>query len=113
MDHLWRKLGRQRLLRLLFQKAPAIVKHDCALWPPQDAVEIELTKLQRKLVACTICLQKGTDEEPAQYHRRVNRETRRVCQEYGWWSNIWWISALSWDRHILRDAAQQRRYWNE
>ena len=71
-------------------------------WPPQKTVGIEIDRVQCKMVASILRIQRHLGEESLNYCRRRNRAAAQLCRQMGLWSVRWFNRALAWHKHILQ-----------
>ena len=71
-----------------------------------------MDSLQRRLFAMAAGVFRYPLESVVDFKRRAARVSRKYCEEAGWWSRIWFTTAVKWDLHLLRDFDRQRPFWD-
>ena len=57
------------------------------------------------------CAHREPDEDISFFKRRVRRECSKAISTK--WSSLWYQSAISWHKHLLRDWEQQKLHYDD
>ena len=96
-------------LRLLDRACRPALAFRCSRWPPQKTQTVAVDRLQTKLIAAFLRIQRLPGEDVADYVRRRNRSAARVAGRSGRWSLFWAQRITRWDEHIRR--AHDPKQW--
>ena len=97
-----RLLGRQCNLQLLDRAVMPVFDYRNTRWPPHAQLELEIDRLQRKMIAGIIRPRMQVDETPADFVRRRRRIGGVAARKAGLWSARHCTRVLDWRDHLDR-----------
>ena len=95
-------LGRRSNLQLLNRSVMPVFDYRNTRWPPHAQLELEIDRLQRKMIAGIIRPRMLADDTPAEFVRRRNRIAAVAAREAGLWSMRHCTRVLDWRAHLER-----------
>ena len=89
-------------INLLSRAVGPVFVYRNSRWPPQKTVGGEVDRVQCKMAASFLRMQRTSGEEPAAYCKRRNRAAGALCRKIGLWSKRWFKRSVAWNKHLLR-----------
>lgn len=81
--------------------------HRSVKWPPQKTIQLEMDKVQRKMMAIAQGLAKRLEASLDEYFRRRQSAAGAIVRKDPW-SRKWFKRSIAWDKLVARDAEAQK-----